>query len=110
MKTIQLLSISALFSCLLFTVNGELQSFSLNKKWDFKGASLWEESIEEVVDQSCYSSFTRNGFLDATFACKKASSISKESIGDYDTCYRNTIIINNGGRTNSWRKLGYKLF
>ena len=48
--------------------------------------------------------------LEATFACKKASSISKESIGDYDTCFRNTIIIDNGGRTNSWRKPGYKLF
>ena len=50
MKTIQLLFVSALFSCLFFTVNAQRQSVSLNKEWDFKGASLWEESIEQVVD------------------------------------------------------------
>jgi beta-galactosidase len=50
MKTIQLLFVSALFSCLFFTVNAQRQLVSLNKEWDFKGASLWEESIEQVVD------------------------------------------------------------
>ena len=48
-KTIQLLIVSALFSCLFFNVNAH-QSVSLNKEWGFKGASLWEDSIEQVVD------------------------------------------------------------
>ena len=50
MKTIQLLFVSALFSCLFFNVNAQRQSVSLNKEWGFKGASLWEDSIEQVVD------------------------------------------------------------
>ena len=50
MKTIQLLIVSALFSCLFFNVNAQRQSVSLNKEWGFKGASLWEDSIEQVVD------------------------------------------------------------
>jgi beta-galactosidase len=50
MKNIQLLFVSALFSFFLFTVNAQRNSVPLNKEWDFKGASLWEESIEGVVD------------------------------------------------------------
>jgi beta-galactosidase len=50
MKKNQLLFILSIFSSLFNTLNAQRQLVSLNKEWDFNGASLWEESIEEVVD------------------------------------------------------------
>jgi beta-galactosidase len=41
---------SLLLTGLFFTVSAQRQTISLNNNWDFKGASIWEDAVNEKVD------------------------------------------------------------
>ncbi len=50
MKNICVFSLSVLLASLVFIVNGQRQTISLNNDWNFKGTSTWEDSVNEIVD------------------------------------------------------------
>ena len=50
MKKIQAFLVSVLLSGLVFTATGQRQTILLNNNWDFKGASIWEDAVNEKVD------------------------------------------------------------
>jgi beta-galactosidase len=50
MKKIHLLFVSVLLTCLVITATGQRQTISLNNDWNFKGASIWEDSLNEKVN------------------------------------------------------------
>jgi len=50
MRNIKSLFVFTALLCLGVSAFAQRQVISLNKQWDFKGASIWEESVEETVD------------------------------------------------------------
>ena len=50
MKKIQTLFVSILLAGLFFTSSAQRQTIFLNKDWNFKGASIWDDSVKEKVD------------------------------------------------------------
>jgi len=50
MKKIHALFVSVLLACFVFSAAGQRHIVSLNSDWNFTGASIWEESINERVN------------------------------------------------------------
>ncbi|MBT3384515.1 MAG: glycoside hydrolase family 2 protein [Prolixibacteraceae bacterium] len=50
MKRIHKLLVSVLLVCLILPAAGQRQTISLIKDWNFKGSSIWEESINKKVN------------------------------------------------------------
>ena len=50
MKKIKKVFFFLWFVCVVFSANAQRRVLSVNEQWEFKGSSIWEESVEEIVD------------------------------------------------------------